>query len=44
MNERGNIIEQKVQYQWRPILCKFFQKTWTWGRGVQEEEKYTEDH
>lgn len=25
-NEKGDLVEQKVQYEWRPIICKFCQK------------------
>ncbi|XP_060211647.1 uncharacterized protein LOC132639194 [Lycium barbarum] len=25
-NEKGNIIEQKVQYDWKPVLCKYCKK------------------
>ncbi|KAK4715958.1 hypothetical protein R3W88_014296 [Solanum pinnatisectum] len=25
-NEKGNLIEQKVTYDWRPTLCKFYKK------------------
>ncbi|KAF3620619.1 hypothetical protein FXO38_32262 [Capsicum annuum] len=26
MNEKCNLVEQTMQYEWRPILCKFCQK------------------
>ncbi|KAH0636679.1 hypothetical protein KY289_036594 [Solanum tuberosum] len=35
-NERGNLVEQKVQYGWRPIICKFCKK---YGHNIKECRK-----
>ncbi|MCD7445788.1 hypothetical protein HAX54_000026, partial [Datura stramonium] len=36
VNEKGNVMEQKVQYDWKPTLCSHCKK---YGHGVEECRK-----